>query len=278
MAKIRTVGGAEAVDLVASGAVRVVDVRTPEEYETLGHIPDAALIPLNLILSAPAVLQREARPLLVCCEHGVRSVQAAQFLVEAGFPDVLNLSGGMSLWDGPRASGPGRILGPSPWLLENARLLPRGGEALDLACGPGRHALLLAGAGFAVRALDRDREAIERLRGVGQRLGLPLAAEVADLESPSFELPDAAYALIVVFRFLHRPLFPRLARALSTGGVLIYETYVRDGLNPPGVDNPDFLLEPGELHNAFPSLEILAGREGVFGGPPVAGIVARRQN
>jgi tellurite methyltransferase len=276
MGNIRSVGVAEAVELVASGVVRVVDVRTPEEYESLGHIPESALIPLNLIVSAPAVLHDEKRPLLVCCEHGVRSAQAAHFLSEAGFPDVLNLAGGMSVWDGPRVQAPGRILGPSSWLLQSARFLPRSGEALDLACGRGRHSLLLAVAGLSVLAVDRDASAIAALQTWGERLGLSLRGQVSDVESPGFELPEDAFAVIVVFRFLHRPLLPRLVRALAPGGVIVYETYVRDDAHPSGVSNPEFLLERGELREAFASLEILAHQEGVFDTHPLDAIVARR--
>ena len=49
-----------------------------------------------------------------------------------------------------------QALGPSSWLVENIDLLPRSGQVLDLACGTGRHALLLAGAGFPVHAVDAD--------------------------------------------------------------------------------------------------------------------------
>jgi rhodanese-related sulfurtransferase len=42
------------------------------------------------------------RETVVVCEHGIRSQQAAQYLVaQAGFTNVANLEGGMSAWDGP---------------------------------------------------------------------------------------------------------------------------------------------------------------------------------
>ena len=43
---------------------------------------------------------------------------------------------------------------PSAWLIDNVDLLPRGGRVIDVACGRGRHALMLASAGFRVRAVD----------------------------------------------------------------------------------------------------------------------------
>ena len=50
-----TIDHAAAEQLIADG-VTVIDVRTPREYEQLGHIPGALLIPVDLIASAPAVL------------------------------------------------------------------------------------------------------------------------------------------------------------------------------------------------------------------------------
>ena len=102
----------------------MLDVRTPAEYEELGHIPGAWLLPVDLIVSAPAVLPPGDRPVLVVCEHGVRSVHAANVLAQAQVP-VLNMTGGMARWTGPRAFGPGEVHGPSDWLLANADLLPR---------------------------------------------------------------------------------------------------------------------------------------------------------
>src|SRR5262249_32603588 len=145
------------------GAVRVLDVRTPEEYDALGHLPQAELLPVDLIASAPAVLPREGKPILVYCQHGVRSRHAADVLERAGFESVLDLAGGLALWKGALEHGAGPALGPSSWLLECVDLLPRGGRALDVACGSGRHALVLAGAGYDVHAVDRDGDRIEEL-------------------------------------------------------------------------------------------------------------------
>ena len=96
---------------------------------------------------------------------------------------MLNLAGGLAGWRGPREFGTGVLRGPSPWLIENADLLPRGGRVLDVACGRGRHALLLASAGFDVRAIDRNPEAIAFVRDTAAKLGWPIDAEVVDLET-----------------------------------------------------------------------------------------------
>lgn len=277
--------GYESVDpsraerLVRDGAVRVLDVRTPAEFTSLGHIPGALLLPVDLIPSGAATLPRDDRPLLVTCEHGVRSAHAADFLARAGFEGVLNMAGGMSQWRGPRDHSPGSLYseaGPSSWLVECAGLLPPGGSALDVACGRGRHALLLAAARFPVRALDRDEEAIRELAAIASRLGLPVTAEVIDLEVPGVELGHEEHDLIVVFRYLHRPLFPALIRALRPGGLLLYETFTRGQAGRGRPSNPDYLLEESELPALVAPLEILRRREGEFDGGIVSAVAARK--
>lgn len=167
---------------------------------------------------------------------------------------------------------------PSSWLVQNADLLPRGGTALDLACGKGRHALLLAAAGFAVRAVDRDAGAIDFLRSTASRLGLNLRTEVLDLEAEGTDLGEADYDLIVGFHYLHRPLFPGLVRALRAGGLLLYETFTVDQAAHGKPTNPDFLLRQGELPLLVAPLEILRAREGEFEGRMVSAVAARRRS
>ena len=177
----RNVDADEAARLLARDAVRVLDVRTADEYDTAGHIPGANLLPVDLIAAAPATLPRDGKPLLVYCQHGIRSVTASRFLAAAGFTDVMNLVGGLSCWRGPKEHGPAsadRLAGPSSWLVQNADLLPRRGKALDVACGSGRHALLLSAAGLSVRAVDRDSEAIGELKAAARRLGFRVETEI----------------------------------------------------------------------------------------------------
>ncbi len=274
----REVDPEEAARLVRDGAVRLLDVRSPAEYAG-GHIPGAALLPVDLIASAPATLEPEGKPWLVYCEHGVRSLHAARILVQAGFPDVINMSGGMSAWRGPRehtAADPAAMPGPASWLLQNSDLLPWGGKALDVACGAGRNALLLAGAGLSVTAVDRDTGVIARLAQVARRLQLPLQAHASDLEMAGADLGEGAYDLVLVIHYLHRPLFPALVRALRPGGLLLYETFTTAQAARGRPTNPDYLLRPGELAQRVSGLEIVRQREGEFEGRMVAGVAALR--
>jgi SAM-dependent methyltransferase len=150
--------------------------------------------------------------------------------------------------------------------------------------------LLLARAGFAVRAVDRDAARIESLRKLGRRLRLPLDAEAVDLERADVDLGHDAWDLVLVFAFLHRPLLPALARALAPGGVLLYETFTsspRDrgraevpvthggaGQAPP--TSPEHLLEPGELERLVAPLHVVRRGGGSIDGRPVASVAAQK--
>lgn len=132
--------------------------------------------------------------------------------------------------------------------------MPGQGTALDLACGLGANALLLARAGLTVTAWDIAEVAIDRLTQQATTAGLPIHAEVRDVESH----PPAAdsFDVIVVSDFLSRPLCPQLHSALRPGGLLFYQTWRADKASPNGPSNPDFLLQNNELITLFRDLRI----------------------
>jgi SAM-dependent methyltransferase len=163
---------------------------------------------------------------------------------------------------------------PATWLVEHAHLLPADGSALDVACGRGRHALWLAKRGLIVHAIDRNAEAIADVRRLASERALDVRTRAVDLETGSPQLPERAFDLVVVFNYLHRPLFPALVGALRPGGLLIYETFTRAQAARGKPTNPAFLLEPGELRRLVGSLEVIAEREGTFGERDIASIVA----
>ena len=272
-AQVTQVAGAEAVALVDNG-MRVLDVRTPDEFSELGHIPGAMLLPVQIIASAPALLGDPDTPVLVTCEHAVRSKFAARLLAQAGFTHVYELAYGMALWDGPRVHEPQPMAGPSPWLFECADLVPRSGRALDVACGRGRHALLLASTGLDVTAIDRDAAVLARLQAHADRLGLPVQTRVTDLEADDVDLGERGYDVVLVTRYLHRPLLPHLVRSLAPGGVLIYETFLDRQAEVGHPKNPDFLLRPGELVQLVQPLEVVRKFEGQVDGQWLSAVAA----
>ena len=175
-------------------------------------------------------------------------------------PTILRQRSGSDFWTWEeRYASPRRRprRGPSAWLVTYADRLPTG-RALDVATGEGRNALFLARRGFEVTGVDRSPTALRTARARAREEGLELELHLADLEA--CKLPAGPFDVVVVMRYLQRSLFEPLGRALAPGGVLLYESFTRDYLKY-GPRNPEHLLRPGELREAFRDLEIPAYRE-----------------
>lgn len=162
---------------------------------------------------------------------------------------------------------------PSALLTDHRAALPTGGRALDVACGDGRHALWMARQGFVVEAIDIALAALQRLAAVAHAERLPVQVIQADLEH--FALPTDRYALVVNVRYLQRSLLPALRRAVRPGGMIAFETFLRDQARLGHPRNPDFLLEPGELRAAFAGWTVRVDEEGRFETPAGPAYLAR---
>jgi SAM-dependent methyltransferase len=134
----------------------------------------------------------------------------------------------------------------SNWVRRHAGRIPPASNVLDLACGNGRHARYLAGLGHRVTAIDIDLSAVIDL-AADDRLELV----ERDLENAPWPFAGRRFGGIVVTNYLYRPLYPYLVAALSDGGTLIYDTFAAGNERFGHPRNPAFLLNPGELLNAF---------------------------
>lgn len=165
---------------------------------------------------------------------------------------------------------------PSDWLVAHLDRIPRGAPVLDVAAGRGRHALWLAAAGWPVTAIDRDAAKLLALDQAARQAGWRVSVEVRDLEAGAADLGLGRYGAVMVFNYLHRPLFPALVAALAPGGVLLYETFTRAQALRGKPTNPDFLLEPGELPRLVAPLVVERQREGEIEDRMIASVVARK--
>ncbi|RME98670.1 MAG: rhodanese-like domain-containing protein [Chloroflexi bacterium] len=75
----------------------LVDVRSPEEYQTDGHIEGSRLLPLPMLLQRMDELPKD-KPIVCVCRSGNRSQVACEQLAAFGFTDLTNLAGGMIDW------------------------------------------------------------------------------------------------------------------------------------------------------------------------------------
>jgi SAM-dependent methyltransferase len=150
---------------------------------------------------------------------------------------------------------------PEPALVitQNQHLLPEQGLALDLACGLGANALLMASRGLQTQAWDISSEALAKLNAEAQQRQLEVITEQRDV---SVNPPDkSSFDVVVVSQFLDRKLCPKLINALKPGGLIFYQTFCRDKVDSAGQQNPDFLLVDNELLNLFSGLKLRVYRE-----------------
>lgn len=74
----------------------LLDVREPHEFK-YAHIVNSVLIPLNEIPKRLGEVDPH-QEIVVICHHGMRSQQAADYLVHAGYKNIANLTGGIDAW------------------------------------------------------------------------------------------------------------------------------------------------------------------------------------
>jgi len=284
--RFSTIHGDELYRRLALGKPLVLlDVRTGTEYEER-HIPGSLLIPLQNLEARVADVPDSGIPIAVISETGLRGSSACMLLVQHGRGPLLNLEGGLRDWPGPTTEGlesqrhHEHGLAPSSFLIKSFNLLPRG-LALDLAMGEGRNAIYLATRGFDVDGVEADAQAVAQARIAARRLGAPIRAVVGNVEDGTYIIPIETYDVIMVFNYLHRPVFKDIKEGVVPGGVVVYQTFSIDPTGCGPAQDPTRVLRPGELREVFADWEVLQFREltGVSREGetrPIAGIVARK--
>jgi tellurite methyltransferase len=195
----------------------------------------------------------------------------------------------LSEWDAKYRSAAPEAAEAASFVSELLPLLPRG-PALDIACGAGRHTLLLAarrqpvtaidGSGVALDILEQRARAAHypttRITCAGRVTAAQQGIQLIQADLEHARLPANSFALVLCLYYLQRSLFPQIERALVPGGMLLFETYTRAQLQfDGGPKNPKYVLEQSELRGAFPGLEIFFYRE-LCAGKGIASIIARK--
>ena len=155
---------------------------------------------------------------------------------------------------------------------------------LDLACGSGRNGLYLVSQNIPVVFADIKESALEQVSSTltSQHSEMKSSASFwqVDFEQGSFEkdsfeqgsviqkhkhpLAGKSFSAIMVFRYLHRPLFEQIKQAVTAGGYVVYETFTVEQPQFGRPKNPNFLLKKGELTELFADWEIIHSFEGVI--------------
>lgn len=86
----------EAIQMANQKQAVFIDVRKPEEFKT-GSIPQARNLP-RAELEAKLDSLPKNKPIILVCDQGRESAQAAAQLRKKGFNDAVSLAGGLRSW------------------------------------------------------------------------------------------------------------------------------------------------------------------------------------
>ena len=118
--------------LNSDAALRVIDVRTPGEFET-AHIAGAYNVPLDLLREhRDEIVKHLDQQVVLVCKSGQRAGQAEATLREAGLCNVHILDGGITAWE---ANGFAVNRGTQRWDLERQVRLVAGSIVLTSILG-----------------------------------------------------------------------------------------------------------------------------------------------
>jgi ubiquinone/menaquinone biosynthesis C-methylase UbiE len=143
--------------------------------------------------------------------------------------------------------------------------LPSGSRVLDVPCGQGRHAHLLAEAGFDVDGLDYSAEllAIARRRGTGKTLRYT-RGDMRALPARWTGRFDAVVNLFTSFGFFLDPrddvkVIREMARVLKPGGCLVWHGGSRDGVMAKFLARDWWQADDGTMIGHQRSFDALSG-------------------
>jgi rhodanese-related sulfurtransferase len=86
----------ETAELLKGGKIKLVDVRTPEEF-AIASVPGSVLVDQSLAQEIMQTWPKDTA-IVTMCHHGMRSLDAAAYLRGHGFTNTKSMSGGIDAW------------------------------------------------------------------------------------------------------------------------------------------------------------------------------------
>jgi SAM-dependent methyltransferase len=158
--------------------------------------------------------------------------------------------------------------------------LPVGARVLDVPCGQGRHAHLLAEAGYDVDGLDYSQHLLDKAkdRGTGKALRYT-RGDMRKLPARWTGRFDAVLNLFTSFGFFTDPnddarVIGEFARVLKPGGVLLWHGGSRDGVMARFLSKDWWMSNDGTMvahERTFDALSGVLTIRSTFRGPKVSG-------
>lgn len=154
-------------------------------------------------------------------------------------------------------------------MVERALGLMPGDRVLDLCCGPGRHALLLAQRGLRVTGQDLNADYLDSARRSAETEGLTLKTVHGDMRRIPFEAEfDDVINMFTSFGYLEtedddQEVLRQVARALRPGGRFLLDTINREWVVSNYIQN-DWHADPdGTVYLEHRDLDLLTSRNHV---------------
>ena len=95
MEKDMEIAPREAAELLKQGKIKLLDVRTPQEY-AIASIPGSVLVDQTVVQEV--MTWDKETPIVTVCHHGMRSLDAAAYLRGHGFANTRSMTGGIEAW------------------------------------------------------------------------------------------------------------------------------------------------------------------------------------
>lgn len=96
MEKDMEIGPRDVAELLKQGKVKLLDVRTPQEY-AIANVPGSVLVDQTVAQEIMESWPKES-PIVTMCHHGMRSLDAAAYLRGHGFMNTKSMTGGIDAW------------------------------------------------------------------------------------------------------------------------------------------------------------------------------------
>ncbi|WP_444995979.1 methyltransferase domain-containing protein [Aliikangiella sp. IMCC44359] len=275
------------IQFIGSDNLPIIDLRATDDYES-GHIIDSSHFPQSELFARlfqlpskniPLKLVGKCSQLKLVCEDLLKknylvdktlvwSEEVKNELIRLNFLETGLQS--KRLWRPAKVLE--RFISNFPYNVQRKR-------ALDIAAGSGRDAVFLAMNGWDVSAVDYLPQAINKIGQLAELHQVSVKQYLLDLELEEKVLNNikGLFDLIVVVRYLHRPLLEQIKQKINPGGFLVYQTFM-EGCELFGKPkNPRYLLAEGELAKVFKGFEIIKDEvEYLEDGRPTNTFVARK--
>jgi len=148
---------------------------------------------------------------------------------------------------------------------------------LDIGCGGGRDAIFLTKNRMNVTAIDHEAKVLKRAKALASLSGASVKFKCCDIKKIAC-LPEQKFDLVLVVRFLNRDMFTYIKESITSGGFVLFQTFVEGVEKFDSPKNPNFILGKTELAEVFSGFNIIVDRiDELKDGRPVASFIAQKQ-